>query len=256
MITVALAVFLLAACEARQQAAPPVTGSSATPSSPTDDTAVVAVTALGKPITYRNVRCQPEFRADPQKCREVEQTKLAMRLLPRAIDEGAAMNGIELSDSEKASIEAKVAAAAPHDRQAADVLRAAIAAAARVHAGEPRARVAADAATAGVGAVMLDQMVSEYRSEAEARAALNRDYFTGLQLSLRENLTRELIAPRLRAFIEKRATTTGTTYAESEARLWRELAASGRIRITDKRYQLPNFTGALEPNEITIEVPR
>lgn len=221
-------------------------------SQPSDD-AVVAITDRSGPITYRKVRCPANFRAEPEKCLKVEQERLRVRLSELIIEAAAATHNLELTEEERADVEAHVTAEKQANADAARIFSGAFSGAARVHAGESLDKVAADVAKDGVSIEMLQGAMNEYPTEVEANRASARDFIADGDTAVRTYFTREKLWPKLRNVVYQRAVAAGITDEAAVEGFWKDIAARHHFRVVDPRYHLPDFKGVLKINEITIE---
>lgn len=242
---------LLAMCgpAGERQAGAPLTPPTATtaPADVSRDGAIVAMSDLGA-ITYRKIRCGSRVPAD--QCRAIEQENLRVRLSQMIIDAAAATHGVEISEEEQREVDRQVAADHAGTVDAARMFRAAIAGAARVHAGEPIEHVAA---ALGTSVQMIEQAMNEYPTAAEANNTLKRDFIEEIEAAVRKTYTREKLQARLRALVHERAAARGITDDEEAAAFWKDVAAQHHFRVVDSRYQLPDFTGVLKFHEISTE---
>jgi hypothetical protein len=221
---------------------------AASPTAASADATIVAESDLGQ-ITYRKIRCGP--RAPVEKCRDIEQENLRVRLSQLIIFAAAGTYGVELSDAERREVDGLVAAQRENIANAARVFRAAIAGAARVHAGEPLDHVAA---TQGVSVEMIEQAMNEYPTESEARTTLTRDFVNEIEAAGRKTYTRERLAAKLRTLIHERATQRHVTDEEESKTFWNGVAVQRHFRVLDSRYKLPDFKGVLNVQEISIAI--
>ena len=245
---------LLAACTPSQDRTAPPAAARSIPSpspAPADDT-IVASSDFREPITYRRIRCGARFAVDAEKCHALEQSNLQTRLYQLAIDAAAAAHRVELSPGERAEVEQRVLAEHAENVDAARKFRAAIEGAARVRAGELLDTVAADLARADIPKMLIEQSVNEYRTEAEARRALTRDFVAESDAAVRTYMTREKVSAKLRELISARARASGISEDEAADAFWKEIVARYRIRVVDPRYQAPDFKGALNIHETTL----
>jgi uncharacterized coiled-coil protein SlyX len=211
------------------------------------DSVVVAATSAG-PITYRKIRCGAAV--PKEQCREVEQENLRVRLSQLIVFAAAETHNVTLTPDELREVEARVAEQRQAIDRAARTFRAAIAGAARVHAGETLEDVAADVA---VPVAMIKGAMSEYPTEAEVRAALTRDIAKELQDAARKTYMRAKLTAKLRALVHKQAAEHGVSEADAAETFFNDVARLHQFRVTDSRYQLPDFKEVLNDYEISIQ---